>query len=137
MEPVTALTAAAIVQLAFSEFIKSGVGELAKQSIGGTADLVKSLRERIREKFGVNNRAVTALAQVEEDGNEEALAKLTKYLDIEMVKDEQFANEIRQIVQQIFNIQNQSSTTLNQQNINHGRDQFIVNQPQGNINLGG
>jgi hypothetical protein len=64
------------------------------------------------------------------------LMKLETYLDDAMVEDKAFATEIRQLAQQIINIQNQNTTTLNQQNINYGRNQNIFNQTQGDIRIG-
>jgi hypothetical protein len=112
MDPIISLTASAIAKLAFDEFVKSGSGELAKKSLGGAIDLVRNLRDKVRAKFNGSERAKTALAEVEQQGTQSALEKVTKYLDIEMTEDEAFASEIRQIARQIINIQNQSTTTL-------------------------
>jgi len=137
MDPVTAIAAAEIVKLAFSEFAKAGAGELAKKSVGGAIDLVKNLRDKIKAKFQGNERVEKALAEVEQQGTPAALEKVTKYLDLELDEDEAFATEVRQIAQQIINIQNESTVNLEQKNINKGRDQFVINQPQGDLKLGG
>lgn len=134
---LTTLAASTIAELAFSEFIKTGAGEVAKKSVGEAVSLLSRLRDIIRTNFKANPQAETALIEVEQQRNLASLEKVTKYLDIEMRKDKAFAAEIRQIAQQIINCQNQSSTTLKQQNNNYGRDQNIVNQPQGNIKVGG
>jgi hypothetical protein len=134
-DPATAITAAAIAKLAFDEFIKAGAGELAKKSLGGAIELVKALRDKIRSRFKGNPKAETALDAIEKEGSEAALTKLEVYLDDAMADDETFATEVRQIAHQIINVQNQS--TFNQQNINYGRDQNIINQPQGDIKIGG
>jgi hypothetical protein len=135
MEPVTVFTAGAIAKIAFEEFAKAGGGELAKKSVGGAIDLIKSLRDKIRDKFKGNERAETAIVEAEQQQTPVALEKVTKYLDLEMMEDEAFATEIKQIAQQIINVQN--TITTNQQNINYGRDQNIINQPQGDIRIGG
>jgi len=137
MDPVTAIAAAEIVKLAFSEFAKAGAGELAKKSVGGAIDLVKNLRDKIKAKFQGNERVEKALAEVEQQGTPAALEKVTKYLDLELDEDAAFATEVRQIAQQIINIQNESTVNLEQKNINKGRDQFVINQPQGDLKLGG
>jgi hypothetical protein len=137
MEPITAIAAAKLVELAFNEFVKSGAGEIAKKTVGGAIDLVKNLRDKIKAKFQGNERVEKALAEVEQQGNSAALDKVTKYLDIELAEDEEFATEVRQIAQQIINIRNESTVTLEQTNINKGRDQFVINQPQGDLKLGG
>ena len=105
MEPITAIVAAKIVEVAFQEFTKSGAGELAKKSVDGAIDLVKNLRDKIKAKFQDNERVKKALAEVEQ-GSHIALEKVTKYLDIELDEDELFATEVRQLAKQIINIQN-------------------------------
>ncbi|MBW4641079.1 MAG: hypothetical protein KME05_23255 [Gloeocapsa sp. UFS-A4-WI-NPMV-4B04] len=135
MEPAITLAASTIAGLAFNEFIKSGSGELAKKSLGGAINLVKNLRAQIRAKFQGNGRAETALTEVEQQGNQAALEKVTKYLDVEMMEDEAFATQVRQIAQQIINIQNQNISTREYNN--YGRDQFNVENMQGNQKLGG
>ena len=137
MEPVTtttAIAAAKFAELAFNEFIKSGSGEIAKKTVGGAIDLVKNLRDKIKAKFQGNERAEKALAEVEKEGNSAALDKVTKYLDLELVEDEAFATEVRQIAQQIINQnQNNSSREYN----NYGRDQINIETIQGNPKIGG
>lgn len=134
MEPTTALAASTIAGIAFNEFIKSGAGELAKKSLGSAIDLVQNLRERIRAKFQGNGRAETALVEVEQ-GNLAALEKVTKYLDIEMMEDEAFATQVRQMAQQIINIQNQNISK--RENNNYGRDQINIETIHGDTKIGG
>lgn len=134
MEPITAIAAAKIVEVAFQEFAKSGAGELAKKSVGGAINLIKNLRDKIKAKFQGNERVEKALAEVEQ-GNSEALGKVVKYLDIELDEDEVFAKEVRQIAQQIINIQNQNSSSREYNN--YGRDQINIENIQGNPRIGG
>ncbi|GBO51780.1 hypothetical protein APA_2651 [Pseudanabaena sp. lw0831] len=135
MEPITAIAAAEIVKIAFQEFAKSGAGELAKKSVGGAIDLVKNLRDKIKAKFQGNERAEKALAEVEQNGDSTALDKVKKYLDLELDEDEAFATEVRQIAQQIINIQNQNNS-IREYN-NYGRDQINIENIQGNPKIGG
>lgn len=138
MEPVTtatAIAAAKLVELAFNEFIKSGAGEIAKKTVGGAIDLVKNLRDKIKAKFQGNERAEKALAEVEKEGNSAALDKVTKYLDLELDEDEAFATEVRQIAQQIINIQKQNNSSREYNN--YGRDQINIETIQGNPKIGG
>jgi hypothetical protein len=137
MEPFISLTAGAIAQLAFGEFVKSGAGELAKKSIGETISIAKKLRDGITERFKNNEQATIALEKIQKQGDPKALRDLVQYLDIELKADNKFATDLTQIASQIENNQNQTAVTLKQQNINHGRDQNIINQPQGNISIGG
>jgi hypothetical protein len=135
MEPVTTLAAGAIAQLAFNEFIKSSAGEAAKKLTGETLTKANELRQLIWAKLRGCDRAAAALAEVEKAGTPEALDKVTKLLDAEMALEPEFATQIRQIAQQIINIQHQ--TTTNQQNTNYGRDQIIINQPGKIDRVGG
>ncbi|OYQ65653.1 hypothetical protein B9G53_06735 [Pseudanabaena sp. SR411] len=138
MEPVTtttAIAAAKLVELAFNEFVKSGAGEIAKKTVGGAIDLVKNLRDKIKAKFQGNERAEKALAEVEKEGDSTALDKVTKYLDLELDEDEAFATEVRQIAQQIINIQNQNNSSREYNN--YGRDQINIETIQGNPKIGG
>ena len=138
MEPVTTVTAIAaakLVELAFNEFVKSGAGEIAKKTVGGAIDLVKNLRDKIKAKFQGNERAEKALAEVEKEGNSAALDKVTKYLDLELDEDEAFATEVRQIAQQIINIQKQNNSSREYNN--YGRDQINIETIQGNPKIGG
>lgn len=137
MEPITSLAAGAILKLAVDEAVKAGVGEAAKQAVTGTAELAKQLWAKIKGRFQGDARAEKAIQAVEAEQSQPAITKLETYLDDVMTEDPAFATEIRQMAQQIINIQNQSTTTLNQQNLNYGRDQNIINQPQGDIRIGG
>ncbi|MBE9014309.1 hypothetical protein IQ250_29390 [Pseudanabaenaceae cyanobacterium LEGE 13415] len=133
---LTALAASTIAELAFNEIIKAGAGEVAKKSVGGVIDLSNRLRTKIQTRFKDNAQAEAALTEVEQK-NLASLEKVIEHLDVEMQKDSAFASEIRQMAQQIINYQNQTQTALKQQNNNYGRDQNIINQPQGNIKIGG
>jgi transcriptional accessory protein Tex/SPT6 len=128
-------TAAAIAKLAFDEFIKSGAGELAKKSLSGAIEQVKHLRDRIQAKLSGNDRAITALSEVEQQGTEAAIEKAAKYLDLEMTEDPAFATELRQLAQQITNIQNQSNSSREYNN--YGRDQINIETIQGDPKIGG
>lgn len=135
MDPVSTLTASVIAKIALDEFAKAGGGELAKKAVSGAVDLAKSLRDKISAKFRGNPKAEVALAEAEQQRTPEAIAKVGKYLDLEMDDDPSFANEVRQIAQQIINIQNQNLSTRTY--TNQGRDQINIENMQGNQKLGG
>jgi hypothetical protein len=136
MEPITTLAAGAIVKLAVDEFVKSGAGEGGKKAIGGATALAKNLWGVIKKKFEGDARAEKALAAIEQDGSEPALAKLETYLDDAMAEDQPFATEIRQMAQQIINIQNQNTVGDRTYN-NYGRDQINIEKIEGNPKIGG
>lgn len=134
-EPLTSVTAAAIAQLAFNEFIKSSAGEAAKKLTGDALTKVNDLRKVIWAKFKGNLRAETALAKVEADGTPAALDTVTKLLDAEMSLEPEFAIQIRQLAQQIINIQNSSGDrTYNQI---AGRDIFNIDNAGHSNKFGG
>lgn len=135
VDPVT-LAAGAIAKLAFDEFVKSGAGEVAKQSVGGAIELVKNLRGKIQAKFQGDGRAQKAIQAVEQDGSQPALTELETYLYDAMAEDESFATEIRQVAQQIINIQNQT-VEGNRTYSNYGRDQINIEKIEGNPRIGG
>lgn len=135
MDPLTTLTASAIAKIALDEFAKAGAGELAKKTVGDAISLVKSLRNQISAKFKGNLKAEAALAEAEQQGTPEAIAKVGKYLDLEMDDDPNFATELRHIAQQIINIQNQNLSTRTY--TNQGRDQINIETMQGDQKIGG
>jgi len=135
MDPATTLAAGVIAKIALDEFAKVGAGELAKKAVGSTIDLVKALRDKISAKFKGNPKAEAALAEAEQQGTPEAIAKVGKYLDIELDDDPEFASAVQQIAQQIINIQNQSVSTRTY--TNYGRDQINIETIQGNPTIGG
>ena len=137
MEPVT-LAAGAIAQLAFNEFIKSSAGEAAKKLTGEALAKANDLRKAIWAKFKGNARAETALAEVEKEGTPAALDKVTEYLDLEMDEDQTFASDVRQLAQQIINIQNQTAETADRiYKQNAGRDIFNIEDAGQQNKFGG
>lgn len=135
LDPATTLTAGAIAKIALDEFAKSGTSELAKKMVGGAIDLIKTLRNKISAKFKGNAKAEAALIQAEQERTPEAVEKVGKYLDLEMDDDQEFATEIRQIAQQIINIQSQNISA--REYSNYGRDQINIENIQGNPKIGG
>jgi cytochrome c551/c552 len=134
VDPAT-LAAGAIAKIAFDEFAKAGAGELAKKTVGGVIELAKTLRDKISAKFKGNAKAEAALVQAEREGTPESIEKVGKYLDLEMDDDQEFSTNIRQIAQQIINIQNQNISTREYNS--YGRDQINIENIQGNPKIGG
>jgi hypothetical protein len=134
-DPVTTIAVGAILKLAFEEFVKSGAGEIAKKTVGGAIELGKELRGKIAVKFQGNAKAEAAIAAAEKDCSSAALTKLEVYLDDAMADDAVFATELRQVAEQIINIQNQ--TTANREYNNYGRDQINIDKIVGNPKIGG
>jgi hypothetical protein len=66
-DPITILTASAIANLAFQEFIKSGAGELAKKFTVEAIAKMDELRKMIVEKLrGKSQRVDEALVKTAE-----------------------------------------------------------------------
>jgi hypothetical protein len=133
-DPVTTIAVGAILKLAFEEFVKSGAGEVAKKTVGGAIELGKKLRGKIAAKFQGNAKAEAAIAAVEKDYSSAALTKLEVYLDDAMADDTVFATELRQVAQQIINIQNQTTEGDRTYNQKAGRDILNVEVIQGGSN---
>ena len=64
-----------------------------------------------------------------------AIGKVATVLDGEFVEDEDFEASLKELAQQIVTIQHQSQSQQN--NNNYGRDQIVINQPTGNLKVGG
>lgn len=109
------ITAAAIAGLALSKFVEGGVSEAAKK-------LVEQLWGVMSTRFKGRKKAEEALAQIEASKGQapDAQTNLVRVLDAELFEDDEFAQEVQQLAQQIINIQNQSQSqatvTMNQTN---------------------
>jgi len=133
-DPVTTIAAGAILNLAFQEFAKSGAGEVAKKTVEGSIALAKKLRDKITARFQGNAKAEAAIATVETENSPAALNRLEVYLDDAMADDPVFAGELRQVAQQIINIQNQNTEGDRTYNQKAGRDIFNVEKIEGGSN---
>jgi hypothetical protein len=134
------LTGTAIAKLAFDEFVKSGAGELAKKSVGGG---IEQLRSTIKNRFaGKNDKAGVAIAMLEADSDgaidkTAALNKLSVYLDDEM-DDLLFAENLQQLAQQVINIgkQEQHNATFTIEAKDHARVNAINELNATTVNFG-
>jgi hypothetical protein len=132
VEPVVGI---AIAKLAFDELVKAGAGEVGKKAVGEAVGLAKSLAGKIRQRFQGNERAMSAIAELEQSGSEASLNRVAKYLDLEMDEDPVFEAEIRQMAQQIINFQNQHDNRKMIQNA--GRDIINIETVGDNARIGG
>jgi hypothetical protein len=90
-EPITAAT---IVTLLLTSFVGGVAGEAGKQS-------VEKLWKAIAARFQNDDRAKRAMTAVETEKSPEAAKKLETYLDDEMTTAPEFAEALRQLVQEI------------------------------------
>jgi hypothetical protein len=91
---------AAIISLAFQEFVKSGSGELAKKFTVEAISKMALLSELIGKRLKVNPDAETILNNVQA-GSEEEIPDLIVYLKAAMRNDQYFADQIQAIAQEI------------------------------------
>ena len=92
------LTAAAIAKLAFDAAIQTGAGKLTEAGIAKG----KQLWQKIRGKLKGEPAVEAALIEVENNKSQEILEQqVVPFLQVAMLKDPQFAQEIQNIAQQI------------------------------------
>lgn len=108
------ITAALILGLAAQKFAEGSAGKAAEK-------LVERLWNTIATRFKGRRKAEEALTQIETSkGNApEAQTNLVRVLDAELFEDDGFAEEVKQLAQQIINIQSQTQT--------QGNNQFNIN----------
>jgi len=93
-----ALTAAAIAKLAFDAVIQTGAGKLTEAAIAKGKQLWQKIRGKVKEEGATE----TVLAEVEKERSPETLEQqVVPFLQVAMLKDSQFAEEIQNIAQQI------------------------------------
>lgn len=122
------LTAAAILELAFKKVLETGTGEIAKKYTGDVLKLIDKLYEKVRERLVKNPAAEPAVAAIEQ-GQSTDLSPVVPHLQAVMADDPEFAQEIRQLAQQINNID--AVEGHNVQNVSGGQGIQINNE---NIN---
>ncbi len=124
------ITTAIIVGLAAQKFAEGAAGKSAEKLVERLWDAIVS-RFSGRKKTE-ENLATIAAAKGQDAG---AIGKVAVVLDGEFVEDEDFAASLKELAQQIVTIQHQSQSQQN--NNNYGRDQIVINQPTGNLKVGG
>lgn len=100
-DPITTLTAAVIVNLAFKKFVESGVGKLAEKFTEAAITKMDELRRKIWKRLrGRSQKVDDALKNVEQ-GDSASLSTIAKNLDVVMDEDPDFAAEVQAIAQEI------------------------------------
>jgi hypothetical protein len=107
-DPIVAVAATKILELAFNEFIKTSAGETAKKLTGEALVKAGELRQKVVSWFQKKQdvKAEKAIKLIQEQGSLEALNKLTTYLDDEIEIERAFSHDLQQLARQIINIQN-------------------------------
>ncbi len=95
---IETLTAAAIAKLVFDTVIQTGAGKLTEAGIEKSKQLWQKIRGKVKEE-GVKE---TTLVELENTKSQEILEKqIVPFLQVAMLKDQQFDREIQNIAQQI------------------------------------
>ena len=126
---IETLTAAEIAKLAFDGVIQAGAGKLTEAALEKGQQLWQKIRGKVKEE----GAAEAALVEVENKKSQEILEQqVVPFLQVAMLKDPQFAQEIQHIAQQI----NQEIEVGSQDNIpvtatSHGQSkQYVVVKPK-------
>ncbi len=98
-------TAEKIAELAFGAVIGTGAGKLTEGAIAKG----KQLWQKIRNRLKGEPTAEAALVEVEQNHSKEHLAQVVPFLQVEMLKDPQFAQEIQTLAQEITNVGSQDN----------------------------
>jgi hypothetical protein len=126
------LTVAKIVELAFSTLIEVGVGKLGEKATEAVLSKINQLYQKIRTRLWGNPQAEAAIVGLEQQQTTD-LEPITQCLQAVMADDPDFAQEIRQLAQEIVNI---GTVDGNVQNILQG-DGYMSIDNQGQAFQGG
>jgi hypothetical protein len=135
MEP---LTTAAIAGYAFYKFLDKPIEKFSEAAIKKMDELRKIVWDKLR---GRSQKCDEALAQLKQ-GDHQALATVTKNLDVIMDEDEEFAGLVQQLAQEIEigkiqdnSAMNQTVTGDNNTNIQAKAENGGINYNAQNINF--
>lgn len=130
---VEPITTAMIVGLAAQKFAEGAAGKFAE---GAAEKLVEKLWGAIATRFSGRKKIEENLAAIEITKGEDtgAIANVTAVLKGEFMEDEAFEASLKELVQQIVNIQSQ--TQSRQDNSIYGRAVMIVNHGSQTLNIG-
>ncbi len=125
-------TAAKILELVFGKVIETGAGKLTE----GALVKGKQLWGKIRDKLKGEPTAEAALVKVE-NGSKADLEEVVPFLQVEMLKDKPFAEEIQTLAhefKQEINISNsQDNTVMNQDNSGNAKGFQVKANEVGHI----
>ena len=133
---IETLTAAAIAKLAFDAVIQTGAGKLTETGIEKSKQLWQKIRGKVKEE-GVTE---AVLVEVENTKSQEILEKqIVPFLQVAMLKDQEFDQEIQSIAQKINQeIQEGSEDNITFHNIDARQGGAVVGKAEGEIqNFGG
>ena len=126
------ITTAIIVGLAAQKFVEGAAGKSAEK-------LVEKLWNAIATRFSGRKKTEENLAAIEKAKGQDAgaIGKVATVLDGEFVDDEEFEAVLKELAQQIVNIQNQSQTATTTSFVSNDQSQMrAVGVVHGTANLG-
>jgi hypothetical protein len=105
-------TAAKILEIALTAVIETGSGKFTEGAIAKAKELWQKIGDRLKSE----PTAEAALVKVESEQSKDDLEQVVPFLQVEMIKDKQFAEELQNLAQQfkqlnISNTQDNSSQT--------------------------
>jgi hypothetical protein len=133
-EPITTMTASAIVTLAFQEFVKSGAGELAKKFTAEAIAKMGQLRELIWKRLAGKHPAADAAIQKAQAGEQEGIDLVATFLGVELL-DREFAGQVQAIAHEVTLLQIEDKSSMNQ--TNYGGTNYQTKTGANNTNFFG
>ncbi|NET53826.1 MAG: hypothetical protein F6K09_35880, partial [Merismopedia sp. SIO2A8] len=117
-------------------FAAEKIAELAFGAVieTGTSELVKKLWGKIRNKLRGEPVAEAALVEIEQNHSKEQLAKIVPFLQVEMLKDQQFAQEMQALANEI---NTGSQENITQQDFEARDNAGVVGKQVGTVNKAG
>jgi hypothetical protein len=145
VDPMTAMTAGAIVQLAFQAFLNSEAG---KASLGKASEILTekvltqmdALRQKIWGRLRFKSRKMQELETTVKQTQQVTPAQLENiaaYLQVEMDNDEKFAAEVKQLAQEINLEQMQDNSRMEQNNYDNSTGYQTKTAPNNTNFFGG
>ena len=131
---IETLTAAAIAKIAFDGVIKTSAGKLTEAALEKGKQLWQKIRGKVKEE-GVTE---AVLVEVEQNKSSQILEEqVVPFLQVSMLKDPQFAQEIQNIAQQ-FNqeIKTTSQDIIEQKNFETHDSSVVVGKVEKARDIG-
>lgn len=129
------LTAAKIAEIAFNAVIETGAGKLTEAAITKGKQLWQKVRGKVKEEGATE----TALVELEQERSPEILEQqVVPFLQVAMLKNPQFAQEIQNIAQQINQeIQEGSKDNVTLRDFTAGGSAAVVGKAEGDTQFFG
>lgn len=124
-------TAAEILKLVFGAVIETSAGKLTESAI----KQARLLWEMIRQRLSGEEKVQTALVEFDQHGNWEHLKQIQPFLEVEMIRDTQFAETIKTLAEEIKASGSQDNITMN---VTASGNSAVVGKAEGKTqNFGG